>query len=154
MHISGMMSVGEKCCATEASVSGGLSVKGDFSAEKIRLSGQSDIRGLLNAEEVEIILQKGCGCSQIGSVGGGSVKVAHQMSGGFNLLSLFRSKSAGGLKTSSIEADKVELEYTEAETVRAIDAVIGKGCKIGTVEYSGTLTVDEDAIVGNIVKTE
>lgn len=154
MHISGMLRVGENCCATEARVSGGLDVKGDLTAEKVRLSGQSDIRGLLNAEEVEIILEKGHGCSQIGSVGGGSVKVAQQMSGGFNLLPLFRSKSASGLKTSSIEADKVELEYTEAETVRAIDAVIGKGCKIGTVEYSGTLTVDEDAVVGNTVKTE
>ncbi len=152
MRISGRLSVGESCTSTETSVSGAIKVAGDLSAEKLTLRGPAEIGGLLNADEINIELGHGNGCSNIGSIGGGSVRVARREDGGFVIFGFCVGHSYCTLKTSSIEADRVELESTTADTVRAIDAVIGAGCQIGTVEYSGAITVSDDAKVDKVVK--
>ena len=64
----------------------------------------------------------------------------------------FKMKDLIFMKTTSIEADRVELECTEADIVRATDVVIGDSCRIGTVEYSGSITVSENAKVEKTVK--
>ena len=138
---------------TEASISGSIKVGGGLSAEKLVLGGKATIEGLLNAETAEITLHAGCGCSEIGAIGGGRVTVRrHNGSAVSGLVAIFGGRGFASLKTTSIEADSVELENTTADTVRAVDVTLGDGCDIGTVEYSGTLTVSEKAKVGNVIK--
>lgn len=76
----------------------------------------------------------------------------HNGSAVSGLVAIFGGRGFASLKTTSIEADSVELENTTADTVRAVDVTLGDGCDIGTVEYSGTLTVSEKAKVGNVIK--
>lgn len=56
------------------------------------------------------------------------------------------------LEVETIEGDEIDLEGTKAELVRGKTVVIGAGCEIERVEYSGALTVDKAAKVGEQVK--
>lgn len=153
LKIAGSAAVSGNCTVTEASISGSIKVGGGLSAEKLVLGGKATIEGLLNAETAEITLHAGCGCSEIGAIGGGRVTVRrHNGSAVSGLVAIFGGRGFASLKTTSIEADSVELENTTADTVRAVDVTLGDGCDIGTVEYSGTLTVSEKAKVGNVIK--
>lgn len=147
---SGSLSVGKNIDIREGRFSGSLSAEGDVSAEKVVLSGAARIKGLLNAETVEINVGLGNMAVEIGSVGGGSITVKCKSGG--NVFGFFKMKDLIFMKTTSIEADRVELECTEADIVRATDVVIGDSCRIGTVEYSGLITVSENAKVEKTVK--
>lgn len=57
------------------------------------------------------------------------------------------------LEVETIEGEDIDLESTKAELVRGRNVVIGAGCEIERVEYSGTLTVDKAAKVGEQVKS-
>ena len=127
-------------------ISGAMSVYGDCSAESASLHGTVKIEGLLNAESIYINMDGNNSDSKIGSIGGSVVKVDSRKQ-----FSWFRFH-ASTLETDTIEADKVELEYTEAKVVRTIDAVIGEGCKIETLEYSGNAEISDKAKVKNLVK--
>ena len=52
-----------------------------------------------------------------------------------------------------IEGDDIHLENTIADTVRGKRIAIGPGCRIGTVEYTETLSVHDDAEVKEQRKT-
>ena len=65
---------------------------------------------------------------------------------------LFGKRSHHRLTTGTIEGNRISLECTDAEIVRGQDVVIGKECKIGRVEYSGTLEIQDNAEVGQQVK--
>ena len=52
------------------------------------------------------------------------------------------------LTTNLIEGDKITLENTKCKIVRGHDIVIGPGCEIDKVEYTGKLTIDKDSTVG------
>lgn len=147
---SGSLKVSDDMDAREVQLSGTASIGGGLSAEKVVISGSAKIRGLLNAEVADISVGWGNTECDIGSIGGGSITVKRKMGG--MVFGMRKYMYCIFLHTTSIEADMVEIECTEAQTVRAIDAVIGDGCNIGTVEYSGTLTVSDNATVGKTVK--
>ena len=88
----------------------------------------------------------GIGVAEGGSAGSGKGKVVISSS----------SDEGGGkkarLKTKRIEGDSVELEGTTADLVKGAKVVIGKGCKIKTVEYSESIEVHEKASVEKQVK--
>ena len=127
-------------------ISGAASVGGDCSAEKASFAGVIKINGLLNAEEIEITLDGRNNDSEISSIGGSVVTVESRSN-----MRLFKRINSY-LNTDTIEADKVELEYTKAKVVRTIDAIIGKGCRIETLEYSGNAEISNKASVKNLVK--
>lgn len=52
------------------------------------------------------------------------------------------------LETRLIEGDEIYLENTHAEVVRGVRVTLGRGCRIGRVEYAETLKVDDEAQVG------
>ena len=145
---AGAVKIKKSLTAKEIEVSGALKVLGDVSAEEAELRGATRIEGLLNADKLYIELDQGSfSSSKIASIGGSCVKVkAHR-----KMWKLF-GKKYSILETNLIEADKVELENTHADTVRTIDAIIGDGCKIGTLEYSGEVKISEKAEVENLVK--
>lgn len=148
---SGAAKVMKNVSAKEISITGAASIHGDCEGENVTISGAVDIDGLLNAENVTINLEaNGTGCNTVGQIGGGTVIIrtrSHALSQLFGFLS-----KGQWLKTTLIEADRVELDNTKAETVRTIDAIIGSGCEIGVLEYSGEVEISENAKVGKTVK--
>lgn len=139
-------------CKTEGSISGNvisvsgvLKAEGDVQAERFQSTGALSIEGLLNAETIEIQLS---GDSMIHTIGGGSVQVVKK-SGSFVLFGLSRRTH---LTSELIEADEINLEYTDCETVRGVNVHVGPECVIDRVEYSGTLTTDPNCTVREKVK--
>ncbi len=119
-------------------------------AENACISGSVKIEGLLNAENIYIE----CDDSEIGSIGCTELEVNLHGESGKAVLGIFKTKHCRALKTDTIEGDKISICYTAANTVRGKDITIGKGCKIGRVEYTGTCTVDADAEVGELTQTK
>lgn len=145
---AGAIKIKKSLFAKEIEVAGALRVLGDMSAEDAELHGAVDVEGLLNAEKLYIKLDSGSfSSSKVSSIGGSSVTVK----AGRKMWKLF-GKKYSILETNLIEADKVELENTHADTVRTVDAIIGEGCKIGTLEYSGEAKISEKAEVENLVR--
>lgn len=123
-------------------VRGYLETPGDGEAERLTVKGAFRIGGLLNAEQLEIRLY---GPSSAGEIGGGSIRVGRS-----RLQALKERLVPSGppeLTARVIEADRVELAYTKADTVRGHRVVIGPGCVIGEVEYSEALEVHRSSKV-------
>ena len=167
VRVSGVLKSEASIRAEELDVSGVLKAEGDVQAERFRASGPVTIEGELNADTVELQLN---GESEIESIVGGSVRVrrADESSAGsnrnihvhlnFSLPFLgsrqinYDSDDRAHLLASLIEADEVELENTDCETVRGVHVKIGPECVIDRVEYSGTFSADPGASVGSTVK--
>lgn len=127
---SGICSVSGTLHGGELRVSGKLTAQ-EVEAERFTADGKLEISGLLNAENIEIGVSN---VNEVGDIGGGTISVRY-VPHGFG----FRERV---LRTKSIEGDTVSLECTQAEVVRGKNVRIGRGCKIGRVEYSGDLTVE------------
>jgi len=148
---SGAATVNKNVSAKEIKLSGATHIFGDCEGENVEISGAGDIDGLLNAENIIITLEaNGTGINKIGQIGGGTVIIRSRNHHTSRFFGIFTKGLM--LKTSLIEADRVELDNTKAETVRTIDAVIGDGCEIGVLEYSGVVEISENAKVGKTVK--
>ena len=128
----------------EITISGSCTASdGDVEAETFKSSGKLQIDTLLNAEHVDITPTSG---SHIGSIGGSSIEITRLTEHGF---ALFRSKAAGSVPLiviDSIEGDNIRLESTSAKVVRGKDVVIGIGCRIDRVEYTGTLDAADGTV--------
>lgn len=144
---SGSLKVETEVKAESIHVSGSLKVESDCSAEQFYLSGGCQIGGLLNADQIDIKLGGRCDIQAIGSESI-TVKIGH-----FNgaLMDLFSSlfSQEPYLYANSIESDDIYLENTIAKTVRGRNIVIGRGCDIETVEYTGSLDLTDNAKVKN-----
>lgn len=147
LKTSGSLKVETEVKGESIHVSGSLKVEGDCSAEQFYLSGGCQIGGLLNAGQIDIKLGGRCDIQSIGAEAI-TVKVGH-----FNgaLLDLFSSlfSQEPYLYASTIEGDDLYLENTVAKTVRGRNIVIGRGCDIESVEYSGSLDLNDGAKVKN-----
>ena len=145
LSVSGVCKAEGSISGNEIAVSGVLKTPGDVQAERFRSSGALSIDGLLNAETVAIELS---GDSMIRSIGGGRVQVKKR-SGSFVILGFKRRVH---LNCEQIEADEIDLEYTDCQTVRGVNVHIEPECVIDRVEYSGTLTTDANCSIGEKVK--
>lgn len=145
-RISGAFQAEQGVHCRDFRASGACQIQGDLEAEYVRLSGKTDVSGLLNAETVEI---SAGGLSCIGDIGGSTIIVQ----GNRNAIRIFgfSINRSTCLETTSIEGDRVELEYTTAQVVRGKQVVIGEGCKIDRVEYTQTLQA-HPGTVGQAVK--
>lgn len=166
---SGGLHIGDAAVAGDVSCSGGCAVGGNFHAQKIKASGKLTVEGDCEAEQLEAwgLEVKGllnCGSVLIhldncdgraGEIGGETIRILREKTGnrGWVIgIGRVHSRGYGTFYTDTIEGDTVELENTEAKTVRGATVVIGAGCRIDTVEYSGTLRVDPEAAVKKQVK--
>ncbi len=145
LEVDGSAKIEGSVSAGEIEVDGVLKVEGPVQAESFRAEGAVRIDGLLNAETVELTVS---GEDRIESIGGGSVRVRRGRSG----FSLFSVQKRPHLSAELIEADEIDLEYTDARTVRGVNVRIGAECVVDRVEYSGTLTTAADARIGEKVK--
>lgn len=145
---AGAVKIKKSLSAKEIEVAGALKVLGDMSAEEAELHGAVHVEGLLNADKIHIKLDQGSfSSSKVTTIGGSQVTVKASR----KMWKLF-GKKYSILEADLIEADKVELENTHADTVRTVDAIIGEGCKIGTLEYSREAKISEKAEVENLVR--
>ncbi|MNC40989.1 hypothetical protein D3C81_1673100 [compost metagenome] len=112
----------------------------------MHISGALQIDGLLSAQTLEVSL---FGPGMAAEIGGGRIKIKRSIGG-----VLIKPGQSGRLRFTAglIEGDQVELQVTTAGTVRGGNVIIGTGCEIDTVEYSGSLDIHQNAIVRNQVK--
>ena len=143
LDVSGALSVEGRLQATDVDIDGVLKVTTEVQAEHFRAEGSVRIDGLLNAETVELLVS---GEDLIESIGGGSVTVRQKKSA----FSFFRQRPH--LAAELIEADEIQLECTDARTVRGVNIHIGPECVVDRVEYSGKLTTDANASIGEKVR--
>lgn len=148
VSVSGGLRVGGAMKAAEVRSSGGLHVERDLEAERLESYGNLNVGGMVNAETVEIRLS--LSESKVGTIGGSTVRVQRPAATGF--LSGILKPGCGLLTCESVEGDLVELSAVKAQVVRGDQVVIGEGCDIELVEYTGTCQVDENARVGSCVK--
>jgi cytoskeletal protein CcmA (bactofilin family) len=164
VRVSGVLKSEAGIRGEEIDVSGVLKAEGDVQAERFRAEGPVTIDGELNAETVELLLT---GESAIESIVGGSVTVRLAQETGLGqgplhlnlrlpFLGNHKGKLGGGnrphLAAELIEADEVELESTDCETVRGVNVRIGPECVIDRIEFSGSLTTAPDAVIREKIK--
>lgn len=146
LRISGQTSIGGWLKSEEIQMKGTLSVGGDCEAETFKGEAQFTIGGLLNADEVDIKIFWNC---QVKEIGGQTIKVGYKESLVGSLLKPFTRHQ---LVTDLIEGDKIDVEYTKAKIIRGNDVKIGPNCQIDTIEYTGEITLDQSAQVGETRK--
>ena len=117
-------------------IKGVINVDGDCEGNVIDSEGAINVTGLLTADRIGISPRGACIINEIGC---SELQIRKKPWSFFN---------KGFVICKSIEADKVILENTECKIVSGKDITILGGCTIDKVEYSGTLTVDEDSKVG------
>lgn len=145
---SGSFAVQGNVKARELKISGSLRAAKDIEAEIAKFGGSVHCDGMINAEELYIDISSSD--SKAASIGGSKVEIKSNPS---NLLfnRLFFKKH-GSFTTESIEADEIDIEYTNAKTVCGRCVNIGKGCKIDLVQYSDKIEIAPDAKVGKFEK--
>jgi cytoskeletal protein CcmA (bactofilin family) len=141
---SGSVAIGS-VQAKQFKVSGSCRVEGDVEAERFRADGSFLIDGLLNADQVEVTLYDD---SKAREIGGTQITIVRATPRGGRTGFGWGSRSAT-LETDSVEGDDIYLEGTRADVVRGKQVKIGPGCRVKTVEYSGSLQIDPDAQVEN-----
>lgn len=118
---------------------------GNLEAETLKLSGAINVDGQINTGEVDIRLASTL-CCRAGSVVGGKISIRPEARGFFRLFHI------GSFCTELIEGDELTLDSVEADTVRAENVRVGKGCRIKRLEYSGNAEIDPAAVVGESIK--
>ncbi|QUL52792.1 hypothetical protein KDC22_20435 [Paenibacillus tritici] len=132
---------GERC-----EMDGMLKLKGNCEVEELIGEGVFHVGGLLSAGVIEFGLH---GLSEAGEIGVESLVIRKKGNAAWGrLLGGMVPKFKIGLQAKVIEGDTLDLEYTNAEVVRGGTVIIGEGCTIGRVEYTGELTVHPGAHVG------
>ena len=96
---------------------------------------------------------------QLDYLEGSYIRVAHQFTPDRDFEAIAKQQRYKGLTGSrelarvrNVEGDRVELAYTRAEQVNGADVVIGPMCVIDRVAYSGSIQIDDKAMIGEVVR--
>lgn len=141
IHCSGALKCGGNLHCEQISTSGKCAVDGNLEAETFKCTGSVEVPGLLNAETLYIYPSNR---SKVGTIGGCDIRILVKDNMSSSFFRRFTSESQ--IEVGTIEGDRVELEATKAEIVRGRDVIIGKGCTIDLVEYTGTFTAEEGTV--------
>lgn len=120
----------------EISVLGEMIVENDCEGTNFNSKGKLNIGGLLSADSIKINPREIC---RINEIGGSKITIKKKY-----IFTLRKSMVISNI----IEGDTIELDNTECKVVRGHDITILSGCKIDKIEYTGTLIVDKNSIVG------
>lgn len=152
IHSSGSLACRSAVRAEEIRISGHMGADGDVESETFRVSGGFKVKGLLNASEIDVTMNGLCyareiGCDRI-EVRLSSLNIFWRFV--VWLTSLFGRGSQAGLRSEQIEGTDIQVEWTEASTVRGQRVYIGKGCHIDLVEYTDKVYIDPEATVKDV----
>lgn len=120
----------------EIDVKGELEVSSDCEGNSFTSDGKLNIRGLLSAEVIYIYPN---GVITVNEIGGSKIVIRKK-----GIFSLRKSIIISNI----IEGDDIELENTQCKVVRGHNVKILENCKIDKVEYTGTLKVDKNSVIG------
>lgn len=135
---------------------GVLETKGEIEGEKIIIKGAIHNANLINGEDVLIELNDQCKCHSIGASKLVVTRAKRKKRKSLFMMSKNSEKSLINeeqmvevlnkvLIAEEIEGDDLELNSTKAKVVRGETIKIGALSKIGMVEYSMSLEIDESA---------
>ncbi len=155
-HFSGSCHINGNCVSQgKVDASGSFSVDGGIEAEYADVCGVIKCGSLVNAEELYFKLERH---SRVHSIGGSTIDIRiHKNARSFSSLFGFKKTNFSGIVLEveeGIEGDKIYLEGVRAASVVGRNVIIGAGCEIGTVRYSDTIEIDENASVGSCEKVE
>ncbi|QUL52791.1 hypothetical protein KDC22_20430 [Paenibacillus tritici] len=144
----GQLTAGGGLRIEDVKLTGGIRVTGDCEAEQLQLTGVIEVSGLLNAEKLDLALFGPC---RADTVGGGSISIKRSRTG-----ALLKPGQAKNMSFAArlIEGDQIELQHTQAQTVRGGSVIIGPGCGIDTVEYRDLLEIHKSSTVRNPVQLQ
>ena len=167
--------LGQMECAASLRVrklncTGQLKVKGQVDAEKVRLYGQMVVQGDCNVDDfesngafeisgllsVDRLLVHPNGPCKVAEVGGARIEVRRRVGFlGRNGMADWIHQMLPGSRSSRLEAQMVEgdevfLEDSVVGTVRGALVQIGRGCRIGTVEYQDSYSCEPGSEVGEV----
>lgn len=134
-RVTGTVAVAGDMASDTIKIIGKLDVAGSCTAESFYVRGAFHVGGLLNAGQITVYLK---GPSTAKEIGGTHIYVKSPRLG--NLTSKY-------LTADLIEGDEVRLECTRAQVVRGSQVVIGRGCHIELVEYTGEFRQSPQATV-------
>jgi hypothetical protein len=146
-NLSGSVEIKKDLAGSEVTTSGSLSVGGNAGLGRLTSSGRIAITGEIHAQSVSISLY---GKSKLGKVYCTNFEAKEANPG--KLLKWLGFSPKGALTVDTIAATDITLERTEARVLLASKVKIGKGCKIGLVQYTDSLEVDKNAKVNKAVK--
>ncbi|MFC5469980.1 polymer-forming cytoskeletal protein [Cohnella suwonensis] len=149
--IDGYLTVKGSIRAEQFVINGVLNVAGECEFESLEATGAFDLKGFVNAGQMNVLLQGKGKATDIG-VESITVRKIHR-SAWSKLWTWAIPKFIPELQAKSIEGDNIHLENTEADVVRGNRVFIGKGCRIGLVEYRTELQKHPDAKIGKEAKT-
>ncbi|MGL4742407.1 MAG: hypothetical protein ACRC41_16710 [Sarcina sp.] len=123
---------------------GSLSSCGDFTASEFNVRGcVRNIEGLLNSEIIDITFEYG---GYINEIGGSVVKITKNRNNKF-----FSKLKPKILKVNSIDADDISLEFSKVGTINGHNIVVGDGCIIDKIEYTGRLEISPNSKVTSLI---
>jgi len=120
-----------------------------LSAEQLSLTGTCRIGGLVTGDQIRIRSRGRCQFDEIGA-SAIAIRAGWDENGCKGSAGLFNWKCRGTTQVRIIEADIISLENTTAEVVRGQAITLGKGCRIGTVEYSERLVQHPSAMIKHV----
>ncbi|KHF35072.1 hypothetical protein CM49_02659 [Paenibacillus sp. P1XP2] len=139
---NGRLSIAGGLIGEKVEIFGSLKTRGGVQCEWFHVHGGFNVGGLLNAGMIDIKLSMP---SKVNEIGGDTISVKR-----FKKVSVLEQvvpAFSARLQAQVIEGDEIDLEYTEANIVRGNVVRIGKGCKIGRVEYKDRLIREDDATI-------
>jgi cytoskeletal protein CcmA (bactofilin family) len=158
LNVNGETTLSRGAGVGSVSAKGRLTVYGDLNTRTLDVRGSFSCSGAVSADDatIEGIISADRLVSPaitIGLHGPASVreiegrKVVVQRGTGWAGLGVMAILGERRLTTTSIAANEVSLELTTANLVRAGNATLGEGCRIGHVVYTGTLDQRDGAAV-------
>ncbi|SDT11109.1 Polymer-forming protein [Paenibacillaceae bacterium GAS479] len=142
--VNGKLSVEESMVAREIKVNGGLKVHGSCKSERLICEGKLKLDAL-STGELRLKLE---GKSIIRELTASRIEVVGESGWSRSVWQkLLPMSTENGLSAQTIKGDDIYLERTTAGIVRGARVVIGDGCEVGLVEYSGELDVHRGAVV-------
>ena len=150
VKVSGAFKVEGNLKACELKVGGGLKTTGDIEAEKAEIIGGVSCGGLINAEDLRIELSSS-GCSKAESIGGSKIVVENYREKGI-IERLFGRKNCDFIVSESIEGDEIIIEHTKSKNVTGKFVMVGEGCEIEHLQYSGSAEISPKAKIGKCEK--
>lgn len=145
-RLDGKLRVEGGMSGEQMELNGMLTCGGDCTAEKFDARGCVDVKGLLSADAIDIRLQGKCSAREIG---GERIRIAKGTGNRWAwLLKWAVPRLVIEFETELVEGDEIELENTIASVVRGNRVTIGKGCRIGKVEYRSEILLHPQAKVG------
>jgi cytoskeletal protein CcmA (bactofilin family) len=144
LNCMGQLRAGGQVDAGGIKLFGELRVQGDCNVDVFQSWGSFQVEGLLSVDKLQV---KPHGLCRAREIGGAKIEVLRRW-GRLGWLTGLLSAGGDRLEVETVEGDDIHLEYTQATVVRGARVRIGRGCRIGTVEYSGSYDCEADAQVG------